>query len=683
MKSKIETASLSWDANGVPLSLRFDDPYFSRDNGLEESTQVFLETNLLAERFAALGEHESFVVAETGFGTGLNFLLTWRCFNEYAPDTARLIYISIEGYPLRPTDLHKCLEQWPELKGLSTELENHYPALVPGHHWRLFSGRIGLHLIFDQIEPALQSLHPKITHHNFEQELPSVDSWFLDGFAPAKNPDMWQDSIYPSIARLSKAGTTLSSFTAAGAVRRNLQDWGFKVEKIPGFRGKREMINCEFDVDWQPTKDQIRAHATKHAQTWHLPDKNVSKPKAVSILGAGIAGLSLARSLAQRGISVTIYDRHANPLEGTSGNPQVAIFGRLSPDSGDLEDFVLQSLAYSADFYKPFWQSSCGNNSGLLQLARNPSEQEKMQRLVKLLPVDNGLVEYVKAEQSLKFSGLQLDSDGLWFGKSGWISPPKLAKEILSHELIQFKGGLDLDPSFKTDHWLLKDRQGKLVERCEILVICSGAEVLESSNFDWLPIKPVAGQVNLVTVSKTTQPLTTVISKSTSICPANEGEHCLGGSYRLGETALDIRKKDTEDNLNKIKDMLNFPNAKSEDNKGLNQPATFTEEPARTGVRATTPDYIPICGAAPDLDQLNRDFEPLRRDAKTPINRVAPAQKGLYLNVGYGSRGYAYAPQCAEHLASIICGDSSPLPNHLQRAVHPARFPIRNIIRGK
>jgi tRNA 5-methylaminomethyl-2-thiouridine biosynthesis bifunctional protein len=677
MKSKIEPATVTWDENGTPLSTQFNDPYFSRKDGLAESTQVFLETNRLPQRFADLSEGENFVIAETGFGTGLNFLLTWRCFKQYAPATARLSYISVEGYPLRPEDLHKCLQQWPELSELSTELEAHYPVLVPGHHWRLFEGRIGLQLIFDQLTPALQSLHPQISHHNWLAPLVGVDAWFLDGFAPAKNPDMWQDSIYPSIARLSHPNTSLSSFTAASAVRRNLESWGFVVDKIPGFGQKREMISAQFEKDWSPSKEQIRAHTGKNSQSWHLPtqDKTPSdkeQPKEVSILGAGIAGLCTAKALATRGIKVTIFDKRPSALQGASGNPQVAIFGRLSPDSGDLEDFVMQCLAHSADFYKEYWQSDCGENAGLLQLSRNDSELKKMHKIVELLPINNGLIRFIKAINSKEICGIELDTDGLWFPNSGWISPPELASSILSSDLIEFKGNTVVNPQFKDGLWLLLDQGGTEVHRCKPLIVCNGAESLEGDLLDWLPIKPVAGQVSLTKASKETSALTAILSKTTSIAPSMGDTHCLGGTYRLGETSLDVRDADTAKNLANVNEFL-----------GLESAITAPVTESRVGVRATTPDYLPICGAATDIEKLKVDFEPLSRDAKWPMSLQAPALEGLYLNLGYGSRGYAYAPLCAEHISSIVCGGSSPLPNHLQRAVHPARFPIRNIIRGK
>lgn len=677
MKSKIEPASVNWDENGTPFSTQFDDPYFSREDGLAESIQVFLETNRLPQRFADLSEGENFVIAETGFGTGLNFLLTWRCFKEYAPASARLNYISVEGYPLRPEDLHKCLNQWPELSEFSAELEARYPVLVPGHHWRLFEGRIGLQLIYDQLTPALQSLHPQISHHNWNAPLVGVDAWYLDGFAPAKNPDMWQDSIYPSIARLSHAGTSLSSFTAAGAVRRNLQDWGFEVEKMPGFGQKREMISAQFEQEWSPSKEQIRAHTGKNSQSWHLPqlikkEPNKPQPEQVSILGAGIAGLYTAKALAARGIKVTIFDKRPKPLQGASGNPQAAIFGRLSPDSGDLEDFVMQCLAHSADFYKEYWQSNCGENTGLLQISRNDSELEKMHKIINILPTNNGLVGFIKANNSKEICGIELDTDGLWFPHSGWVSPPELAESVLNSDLIEFRGNMAVNPLFKDGSWLLLDQDGTEVHRCKSLIICNGAESLEGDLLDWLPIKPVAGQVNLTKANKETSKLTAIISKTTSIAPATADTHSLGGTYRLGETSLDVREADTDKNLANVNEFL-----------ALKSPITASEIESRVGVRATTPDYLPICGAATDIDKLKVDFEPLSRDAKWPLSLQAPALEGLYLNLGYGSRGYAYAPLCAEHLSSIICGVSSPLPNHLQRAVHPARFPIRNIIRGR
>lgn len=687
MKSRIEPASLSWDADGTPRNKHFDEAYFpygegqdgEQCDGLAESTQVFLQTNRLPERFAALGEHENFVIAETGFGSGLNFLLTWRCFKKHAPKTAKLSYISIEGYPLRPDDLHKCLAQWPELAELSAKLEAHYPVLVPGHHWQLFEGRIGLHLIFDQAEPALKSLHPKITHHNFDQEMPRVDAWFLDGFAPSKNPEMWQDGIYPSIARLSKETTSLSSYTAAADVRKNLQDWGFQVEKVLGYGKKLEMISAQFDPNWQPAKDQIEAHADKSAQTWHLPIGSGDRSSAcgdrlrqVAILGGGVAGLTLAKSLADRGIKVRIFDKHPKPLSAASGNPQVAIFGRLSPDRGDLEDFVLQCLSYAADFYQPHWENGSGDNTGLLQIPRNTNELNKIEKTVKLFPNRNGLIEYLQSEHSKTHTGLNLNSDGLWFPKSGWISPAKFAENILKSDLIEYIGGQELFPQQAEERWHLQDSAGNNLHSCETLVICGGAESTNNPLFEWMPLKPVAGQVNLVPATPETSALTAILSQSTSISPADNGVHCLGGTYRLGETELDIRETDGQKNLDNVQQML-----------ALAEPLKPEGSSARTGVRATTPDYLPICGSAPHLGQLRHDFAALAKDAKTPINKPASAIEGLYLNTGYGSRGYAYAPLCAEHLCSIICGQPSPLPNHLQRSVHPARFPIRDIIRGR
>lgn len=670
MKSRIEPASLSWEAEGIASSIPFDAAYFSPTEGL-------IEANRLPERFADLEEHQSFVVADTGFGSGLNFLLTWQCFKEHAPATARLTYIGIESRPLRPDDLHKCLEQWSELAELSAELEAHYPVLVPGHHWQLFEGRVGLKLIFDQLEPALQSFHPKITHHNFDQELPRVDAWLLN--TSSVDIGAQGDGIYPSIARLSKQTTSLSSSSAPDAVRSNLQNWGFVIESSTGAGQNRDIIRAEFDTNWQPTKDQIKAHADKSAQTWHLPSLSGDKSSAcgdrlrqVAILGGGVAGLTLAKSLAERGIRVMIFDKHPKPLSGTSGNPQVAIFGRLSPDRGDLEDFVLQCLAYAADFYQPHWTKGDGNNTGLFQIPRNTNELNKIERIVKLFPNNNGLIEYLQSEHTKARTGLELNSNGLWFPKSGWISPPKFAESILENGLIEYIGGQELFPTQAEGLWHLQDSAGNPLHSSETLVICSGAETTNNPLFEWMPLKPVAGQVNLVPATSETSALTAILSQSTSISPAENGVHCLGGTYRLGETELDIREADDQKNLDNVQQML-----------GLKEPLLSEGSTARTGVRATTPDYLPICGSAPNLEQLRHDFAALAKDAKTPINKPAPAIEGLYLNTGYGSRGYAYAPLCAEHLSSIICGDFSPLPNHLQRAVHPARFPIKSIIRNR
>jgi tRNA 5-methylaminomethyl-2-thiouridine biosynthesis bifunctional protein len=220
---------LQWKA-GQPWSTRFDDRYFSADSGIDETRHVFLQGNRLADRFAALPDGQEFCIGETGFGTGLNFLCAWRLFEQLAPAHAALQFRSVEAYPLTAEALREALALWPGLHGQAQALCAAWPDEAAGHHHLAF-GRVQLRLDLDDVAAALPHWADA-----------GIDAWFLDGFAPAKNPAMWSEPVLAQVARTSSPGATLATYTCAGWVRRGLQHAGFEVKRVPGFGRKREML---------------------------------------------------------------------------------------------------------------------------------------------------------------------------------------------------------------------------------------------------------------------------------------------------------------------------------------------------------------------------------------------------------------------------------------------------------
>ena len=261
-----EHTPLDWQ-DGQPYSRLYGDVYFSRESGLEETRYVFLTQNRLRERWSSLA-NDNFTIAETGFGTGLNFLCAWQLWNQTAPEHARLHFVSTEKYPLSHDEICQALALWPQLAGLSGQLLAQYHFMAPGWHTLVFGNeRITLTLLIGDARDTL----PQLKAH--------VDAWFLDGFAPAKNPELWGPPLFDSMARLSHAQTTFATFTSAGEVRRGLQAAGFEVRKVAGFGSKREMLTGQFGGDKasRPIQD-------KHA----------------IVVGGGIAGASSAYALASR-----------------------------------------------------------------------------------------------------------------------------------------------------------------------------------------------------------------------------------------------------------------------------------------------------------------------------------------------------------------------------------------------
>ena len=222
-------AKLEW-RDGQPYASAFQDVYFSSDNGLLETDYVFLQGNALQSRWQTL-KTLHFTIAETGFGTGLNFLSAIKLWLEVAPATAMLHYISTEKHPLSLQDLTSALALWPTLAEFSDHLLENYEKLLQGNQaLDLFQNRVRLSLLVGDATTQLRQIHE------------AVDAWFLDGFSPAKNPDMWQTELFQQMARLSAIDSTFATFTSAGHVRRNLAAAGFNTQKRAGFGKKREML---------------------------------------------------------------------------------------------------------------------------------------------------------------------------------------------------------------------------------------------------------------------------------------------------------------------------------------------------------------------------------------------------------------------------------------------------------
>jgi len=229
----MQFTDIKW-LNNTPYSIEFNDVYFSTDDGLDETNYVFIQQNKLETRFKSL-KNDQFCIVETGFGAGLNFLVASHFWLMHAPSHAQLIFNSVEKYPLKSADLERTHALWPQFSAISSELLQQYETLKTGeNHFSIAGDRIQLRLQVNDITLALPQLTLK------------ADAWLLDGFAPAKNADMWSPEVLAQIARLSQLDTTFATFTSAGFVRRGLQSIGFKVEKLSGFGKKREMMRGTF-----------------------------------------------------------------------------------------------------------------------------------------------------------------------------------------------------------------------------------------------------------------------------------------------------------------------------------------------------------------------------------------------------------------------------------------------------
>lgn len=328
--------SLDFSTPGTPAAKDFDDIYFSSEGGLDEARAVFLTGCGLPERW--LGR-DVFTVAELGFGSGLNLLATMQAWHKSGA-TGRLHYISVEGFPFERDDLRRAVSQFPELSDLAAPLIEQWPGPVRGVHRRHF-GNITLTLIHDAVAPAL-------TSQTFK-----ANAWFLDGFSPAKNADMWTPAIMAEVARLSAPGARAATFTVAGGVRQGLSDAGFTVSREPGFGLKKQRL--EALMPGEP--------------------RQLISPKPPTIIGDGIAGASIARAFRRRGLTPTVISDPDHVA--ASGNGAALIKPRFDLQDNPASRFFLSSFLYARHAY-----ADAVRHEGILHLNKSTKERDRHQRLI-------------------------------------------------------------------------------------------------------------------------------------------------------------------------------------------------------------------------------------------------------------------------------------------------------------
>lgn len=649
---------LDWK-DGQPFSNRYGDVYFSNDSGLEETRHVFLQGNRLAERFAALKAGESFCIGETGFGTGLNFLCALVLFEQVAPPGASLDFFSVEKFPLSDDELRAALALWPELALQAEVLLAHWHRRVPGwNRWSFANGRVRLTLAMEDAEQALP-------------QLPAccVDAWFLDGFSPAKNPEMWSETVLTGIARASRDGATLATYTCAGWVRRGLQQAGFAVERVEGFGRKREMVKANYlPVRTECTAQQgVSKPVLSSAHSERIEGCERKLPSTALVIGGGIAGCAAAHALAQRGISVTLIERAPQLATQGSGNPRGILHARFGAGMNALHRFVLAAYGHALallDEAVPadgVLRSECG----LLQLAATDAEVKRIAKLsAQEWPAH--LLQAVDAATASQLVGMKMAHGGLWFPGGGWVVPPQVCARLADHPLIVQRLGCEVTALERTASGWCASGDGFAVE-AEQVVVCSGHQAKNLSQFSDFPLQPVRGQISILPATAASESLHAVLCAEGYCAPAVDGRHVAGATSTFDDAVTDLRDADHADNLAKI--AAHMPVL----HQALNQSLPPCRGKDRMGVElqdanvSTPSPTLPLQGGGSVV--AGRAGVRCSVPGATPL--VGEVEPGLYCSLAHGTRGLLTAGIAGEIIAAAMCGQLPPLPQTLLDALAP------------
>ena len=685
MKSK--HAQVHFNESGTPVADHFDDVYFSNDSGIDETQHVFVAGNDLAERWQQW-RNPTFVIAETGFGTGLNFLVAMRAFNEFRaanPDhpLKRLYFITTEKFPLPQQDMQRALEAFPALKDEAQALASLYPMGLEGCHRLHFDNHsTTLDLWIGDVHELLPQWHSPVNG--------LIDAWFLDGFAPSKNPDMWTDALFSQMARLSKTGTTFGTFTAAGIVKRGLAGVGFTIKKRNGFGRKRDMLTGVFDQDHENVQHKLRLPAGPY---YRYVNGSLDKTSKVAVVGSGLAAATACLALVKRGICTTLYFDGDTLASGASGNPQGGFYPQLHSEASIASRIQAHSFLYARQAYDHTVEHAkvCGladvahDFCGVIQLSFNDKVAERQNKLAAADVWPEALIKPVNSKEVSDIANLALPYSGLYIGLGGWLSPPQLVTAMIEEALQS--GKLTLKPNHTyVSHeavettkqqvqirFNLDSAESEEVITADHLILALGAGAVNASNFNSLSLRPVRGQVEAIPTQMPIEQLNTVLCHKGYMTPVFEGRHALGSTYVKNDLSTDVRGDETEMNLATHEQALantDIVQALQHDGK------------ARAATRLGSPDHQPVVGALHNFDSLKEHYTMLGVGKPLTSAPVLPSSVVSTLTC-LGSRGLTTAPLMAEVLVSSLCKEPLPLSNDLLNAVNTSRFMTREAIRSQ
>ena len=602
MKNSIQKSSILISSKKGVYSRWYDDIYFDKTDGVKEKEHVYLNANDLANRIKL---SDKLCIAELGFGTGLNFILTWRLWKKNRKPNSSLTYISFEKAPLSKKEMTRVYKKFKELNDFSDQLIQKLTDNYKTNRTIYFkSENINLILIYDDFS--------FLTNFDFK-----ADIWFLDGFAPSKNPEVWDNSYYKNIYNRTNLKGSLSTFTSSGLVRRGLALAGFSVTKVSGFGQKREMLKA---IKIEP---DIKLKV-------NLNYENTIGP--VAIIGAGISGASLAYAFRKRNIECYIVEKSSNVASGASGNKLALQMPKMTADNSPYGLMSLEAFTFSRNLAKEL--KAAPRSDGLILL---PSRDREIIKFKKLL--ESGWPNDLIQRYTDKINCFDIDNY-IYMRSSGIVDNIKFIKRLIDGVKIFFNFNVTKIKSTKNNSKIIHNEQGNVLN-AQTVIWANGYNITDIC--DKIPIEPVSGQVTFLKSNPQTSKLKLNFSYGQFFSQSFKGYHQIGSSFNRN-TNVNFNQIDQNKNLSFIPEFLKQRIINS--NVDLNE--------YRVSVRSSTKDRMPFFCNLNEIKQNKYENE--------------------YVLGGMGAWGFVYAPYYAELMVRELLNENPIINSKLDKLLRINRL---------
>lgn len=651
---------INWSDQSLTFPPLFNDLYFNTQQQLTTSRHLFLAANLLIESWSTC-QQQSFCIAETSFGSGLNFLLTSQLFKKFLEDNPdkplkKLFFTSFAEKPLTSNDLQYTLQQWPHLSAFINPLLTQYPLAITGCH-RLHFSNICLDLWVGDVHNTLPCLHI------YEQGL--FNCWYLHDIEQVSNTKRDNDSLISMIARSCKLGATICTLVATDVVKQALQVAGFESKQYKHHDNKNGMLIYQLHKQIYPINAGQNYLASK-----------TSNSQDIAIIGGGISSACLSLALINRGYRVTLYCKDDSFAVGASGNQQGALYPLLNGLHNDLSQLFANSFLYARHYLQTINRSQPFDFdlSGLLQLYYDDKASVKLDKIV-TANLPKNLVEKISVAQADKRAAIDIGQCALFYPLGGWLSPAQLVRAIfakakesglltvnMNHKLVSFEE--------QKNDWICNFEQHNI--KHDLLVLTTAMDTLNFKQCEALPLSAARGQVTHIETNPELQNLKMTLCHEGYLTPINNGVHCMGATFKRHVMDSNFSLDEQLDNKHKLQKCIA--------NKSWVEQINVDHQHANIGIRCTTRDHFPYMGAIAHYQRTKHLYQNTHNT--TPSENM-PFHNNLFILTGLGSRGLTTAPLLAESLASQINQEPLPLSSSILNSMQCQRQWISYLKKGK